>query len=143
MYLPDTGHLFMVHKSLDLWISRVTTWMSERGLAPTPAAGAQTVAPTAEPAAPTPQTTPPAPAAVPVSQPVAAPAAAAPCVVPSLKKLTVAQATAKLAKAGCELGRTSYRTTKAVRAGRIVKQNHSAKARLRAGARVNITVARR
>jgi pimeloyl-ACP methyl ester carboxylesterase len=145
MYLPDTGHLFMVHKSLDLWISWVTTWLSDRGLAPTRAAGeaAQTVtrSPSLEPAAPTPSSTPPAPAAVQVSKAVRP--TKAKCVVPNLKGLTVAQASAKLAKAGCELGRTRYTVTKRVRAGRVVRQNHKARARLRAASKIDITVARR
>src|SRR4051794_7642519 len=132
MYLPDTGHLFMVHKSLDLWISWVTTWLSDRGLAPTPAAGeaAQTIAPQSlAPAAPTPGTTPPASSAVHVSQRVAA-APAVKCVVPRLKSLTLAQATAKLAKAGCDLGRTRYTASKRVRAGHILRQSRTARARL-------------
>src|SRR3954454_18821843 len=134
MYLPDTGHLFMVHKSLDLWISWVTTWLSDRGLAPTRAAGDKvqtaTPSPSVEPAAPTPSSTPPAPAAVPVSKAVRS--TDAKCVVPKLKGLTAAQASAKLARAGCELGRTRYTVTQRVRAGRIVRQNHKTHARLQA-----------
>jgi beta-lactam-binding protein with PASTA domain len=64
-------------------------------------------------------------------------------VVPKLKGLTVAQASAKLAKAGCELGRTHHTVTKRVRAGRIVRQNHKTHARLQAASKIDITVARR
>jgi beta-lactam-binding protein with PASTA domain len=65
------------------------------------------------------------------------------CVVPNLRGLTVAQANAKLAKAGCELGRTRYTVTRRVRAGRVVRQNHKTRARLRAASRIDIVVARR
>jgi pimeloyl-ACP methyl ester carboxylesterase len=148
LYLPDTGHLFQVHESLDLWISWVTTWLSDRGLAPTPGAAGEAAPPAAQPgpAGPTAGTTPAPPAGV------AADVAQTPaprttgrrrCVVPRLRGLTVSGATAKLAKANCELGRSRARVTRAVRPGRVIRQSRKPAARLRAGSVVNVVIAKR
>jgi pimeloyl-ACP methyl ester carboxylesterase len=146
LYLPDTGHLFQVHKSLDLWVSWVTTWLSDRGLEPSPASGAAPIAAALEAAGPTRGTEPAAPKAV------AADAAGTPtvraakskrCVVPRLKGLTVAAATAKLAKTNCELGRTIARAPRGARPGRVVGQSRKPAARLRAGTAVNVVIAKR
>jgi pimeloyl-ACP methyl ester carboxylesterase len=144
LYLPDTGHLFMVHKSLDLWISWVTTWLSDRGLAPTPAL-ASPAAPTATrlaPAGPTAGTAPAAPKAVSL-KPAFKATKAKRCVVPRLKGLTVAAATAKLAKANCEVGRTRARVARGSRPGRVVSQSRKPSARLRAGTAINLVIAKR
>jgi hypothetical protein len=31
--LPDTAHLFMVHRSLPSWVDHVVNWLGARGLA--------------------------------------------------------------------------------------------------------------
>src|SRR3954469_21646340 len=64
LYLPDTGHLFQVHKSLDLWVSWVTIWLSDRGLEPSPASAAPGIAAPLEAAGPTRGTAPAAPKTV-------------------------------------------------------------------------------
>jgi pimeloyl-ACP methyl ester carboxylesterase len=121
LYLPDTGHLFMVHKSLDLWISWVTTWLSEHGLAPTAASASAA-----------------ARAAVHLAR---AERSRGKCVVPRLKALTVAAATAKLAKANCEVGRTRGRVARVSRPLGVVSQSRKPGARLRGGTAVNLGIA--
>jgi pimeloyl-ACP methyl ester carboxylesterase len=154
MYLPDTGHLFMAHKSLNLWIDWVTSWLTQRGLAPMPGAATEAtpLATDLAPDGPTKgETAPPTPAQVSATAPAAA-AAPAPapavksvskCIVPNLKGLTVAAATAKLAKANCDLGRTHSKVSRKVKAGRVLSQSHSSKASLKAGSKVNLVVARK
>jgi pimeloyl-ACP methyl ester carboxylesterase len=148
LYLPDTGHLFQVHKSLDLWVSWVTTWLSDRGLRPTPAV-ASAPAPTVTqlgPAGPTEGTVPAEPKAV---VPDAArkaldrTAKAKRCVVPRLRGLTVAAATARLAKSNCELGRSRARDARGSRPGRVISQSRRPSTRLRAGTPINLVIARR
>jgi pimeloyl-ACP methyl ester carboxylesterase len=34
LLLPDTGHLFMAHKSLPLWLGYVERWLRQRGIRP-------------------------------------------------------------------------------------------------------------
>jgi pimeloyl-ACP methyl ester carboxylesterase len=148
MYLPDTGHLFMVHKSLDLWISWVTTWLSDRGLEPSPAPAGAPAAPATPLAAagPTAGTAPVAPPTVspePVRAATPSPAKARRCVVPRLRGLTSAAATAKLAKANCEVGRVRVRAARGSRPGRVLRQSRKPSARLRAGTPVDLVVGRR
>jgi pimeloyl-ACP methyl ester carboxylesterase len=35
LFLPDTGHLFMAHESLAMWVDYVVNWLGSRGLAAT------------------------------------------------------------------------------------------------------------
>jgi pimeloyl-ACP methyl ester carboxylesterase len=41
LILPDTGHLFMAHRSLPIWIDHVVRWLGSLGLSARPDAGAQ------------------------------------------------------------------------------------------------------
>ena len=140
MYLPETGHLFMAHTSLPLWTQWVTTWLTARGLPPTPAAGGPVKAgpPLSDAAAPGPSAPPP-----PRADRAAAGRSPRACVVPHLKGLTLRAATAKLAAAGCDLGRR--RTVRAAgrRLGRVIAQRPAAHKRKRAGTKVRVTVTRR
>jgi hypothetical protein len=36
LLLPETGHLFMVHRSLPQWVDHVVNWLSVHGVAGTP-----------------------------------------------------------------------------------------------------------
>ena len=36
LILPDTGHLFMAHRSLPIWIDYVVHWLRSRGIEPSP-----------------------------------------------------------------------------------------------------------
>ena len=148
LYLPDTGHLFQVHKSLDLWVSWVTTWLSDRGLKPSPAS-ASAPPPTATqlgPAGPTEGTAPAEPRAVAANAVRSGRVRAGKgkqCVVPRLTGLTVAAATARLAKSNCEVGRTRGRFARDSRPGRVVSQSRTPSARLRAGTPINLVIAKR
>lgn len=147
MYLPETGHLFMAHTSLPLWIQWVTTWLTERGLPPTTAAGTSAGgAPSMAAAAPGPSSPPAPPSGATLAARAGSHtgrAARKACVVPHLKGLTLRAATAKLGAAGCDLGRRHTARVTGRRAGRVIAQSPRAHVRKRFGAKVTVTIARR
>jgi PASTA domain len=64
-----------------------------------------------------------------------------PCVVPNLRRLTLARAKVRSTKAGCRLGRVR-RTTSRLASGLIVSQQPAPGKRLRPGAKVDVVVSR-
>jgi pimeloyl-ACP methyl ester carboxylesterase len=42
LLLPDTAHLFMVHRSLSMWVDYVVNWLTSHGIAGTPTSGPPT-----------------------------------------------------------------------------------------------------
>lgn len=150
MYLPETGHLFMAHTSLPLWIQWVTTWLTERGLPPTPTVTTPVASgpPPAQAAAPGPSAPPAPPSQAAITARTTTTVGARKvrrraCVVPRLKGLTLRAATARLGASGCDLGRRRTVRTSRRRAGRVVAQSPHARVRRPAGTKVRVSVAAR
>jgi hypothetical protein len=100
------------------------------GGAPFAAAGAATPPPpAAPPSAPPPPPAPPR-------------AAARRCVVPNVRRLTLARAERAIRRANCRVGRVARRRSRAVRRGRVLAQAPRPGTRLAARARVNLVVSR-
>lgn len=96
-------------------------------LACTALAGASLVLPASALAGDTPPGLPSAPPSLPAAPPsspahVGLPTPTAPCLVPSLKGLTVPAASAALIRGGCRLGRVTRRPVAGVRAGLVASQ---------------------
>jgi beta-lactam-binding protein with PASTA domain len=64
------------------------------------------------------------------------------CVVPNVKKKTVAQARRLLASKHCALGRVTRTYSAKVKKGKIIKQSRRPGASLPRGTKVNVTVSR-
>ncbi|MBI5106230.1 MAG: PASTA domain-containing protein, partial [Solirubrobacterales bacterium] len=64
------------------------------------------------------------------------------CVVPRLSGLTVTGARRALSRARCTLGKVTRRRSRKGRRGRVLRQGATPGARLKAGARVAVTVRR-
>jgi hypothetical protein len=122
----------------------VTTWLTERGLPPTPAASTTPVAAPAPAAAPGPSSPPAPPTAATLAARAnrTAKTARRRCVVPHLKGLSLRAATAKLGAAGCDLGRRGTVRAAGRRPGRVVAQHPAAHTRKRFGAKVRVTLTR-
>ncbi|MEZ5100019.1 MAG: PASTA domain-containing protein [Thermoleophilia bacterium] len=65
------------------------------------------------------------------------------CIVPRLRGATLAQARARLARAGCAVGRVSTTVTRAVGPGRVLRSRPAAGANRPLGAKVRLTLGRR
>jgi beta-lactam-binding protein with PASTA domain len=68
------------------------------------------------------------------------PAAPVRCVVPNVIGLTVGKARSKLARAHCRLGRVTHRASSARKKGKVLAQTPVPRKKLRAGAKINVTV---
>lgn len=109
-------------------------------LACTALAGAALVLPTTALAAEAPPTLPPAPPSLPAPGDLPAGPSLAPCLVPGLKGLTVAVASARLGRSGCRLGRVTRTAGSRARPGVIVAQGHAAGSALAGRSSVSVTV---
>jgi hypothetical protein len=85
---------------------------------------------------------PPAPPPAPPTPPVVRPPAVVRCVVPNVKRKTVARARRLLASRRCALGRIKRVYSIKVKKGRIISQSRRAGVRLPRGTRVNVVVSR-
>jgi hypothetical protein len=97
-------------------------------------------------------TRPSAAAAAPVAEAPSAPAAAPVpviaakplrCIVPKLKGKTLAKAKRLLKRAHCRLGKVSRKASTRVKSGRVIKTHLKPGSRVRAGARVRLTLAKK
>lgn len=111
---------------------------------PPPAPPAPSPAPPPAPPPPTPPPSPPPPALLPPPPPplTIRPPAQARCVVPNVKRKTVAAARALLAVKRCTLGRVTRKYSARVRAGRVISQSRAPGTRLPRRTRVNVLVSR-
>lgn len=112
---------------------------------PTPAA-----APVAQAPAPAPAPVPvPVPAPVSVAAPAASPVAVAPasagasateCEIPAVRRLKLAEARAAVRAAGCKVGRVTKKTSKVIKAGRVVQGNRYPGEAVALGTKVDLIV---
>ncbi|MEA2424633.1 MAG: hypothetical protein QOH13_1043 [Thermoleophilaceae bacterium] len=75
-------------------------------------------------------------------EPPVDPTGSLPCLVPKLKNLTLKKAAAKLENAGCTRGKVRYSYSPKVKKGRVIAQGSKPGKRLKAGAKVTLTVSR-
>jgi PASTA domain/Beta-propeller repeat len=85
---------------------------------------------------------PPAPPPAPPTPPVVRPPWVVRCVVPNVKRKTVARARRLLASRRCALGRIKRAYSIRIKKGRIISQSRRPGTRLRRGTRVNVVVSR-
>jgi beta-lactam-binding protein with PASTA domain len=66
-----------------------------------------------------------------------------PCVVPTVRGLTLRKAATKLRRAHCSLGKVTRKAAPARKRGKVLAQKPKPGAKLRHGAKVNVTVGKR